>query len=513
MPVSRRRFPKFAVDIQDVDRSSCTYSFCTLVTDPEMYGRMLASFNERGFDESNSEFLYINNSDGQQFDAYSGINQFLALARGNFIILCHQDLLAIDDEKLLSSRLKELNDIDPMWGLAGNAGFTAGHKRRVRITDLFGSGEATGPFPSRVVTLDENFIVVRAGSQFGCSNDLSGFHMYGPDLVTQASVAGWRSYVIDYHVEHLGLGTTGPSFVACVSAFEDKYRRAFKSRSIKTTVLRTYLGTPSIVDRVRTWNARRHHLGGHKPGQSQVRFMRRFKIFIRELLFGPVYKLDGHKFRIPKDSTYVAKRAIHKGLYEAPERNLVREFLPADLPVIELGGSFGIVSRITRDKIGNDTPMVIVEANPTLMEYCSENATRGIERAPTTFVNAALGYAGDEKLKFTVTYGVHDSRVGDGAASAGDEVIEVEAVSLSDLRKRNNISGQYSLVCDIEGMEFDLLEKEGDALADCVCAIIEFHPHIFRETGRSNEGFFMMIDQLGFEVAKIEANVVAVVRR
>ncbi len=506
------KFPAGAVSVPRETEHRCTYSFCTLVTRPDMYANMVESFRKAGFKDGNCEFLYVDNTAEQMFDAYSGINRMLGAASGRYVILCHQDLLAIDTEADLANRLAQLTSIDPKWALAGNAGFTSNHKRRVRITDMFGSDEASGPFPAEVVTLDENFIVMRSEARFGCSVDLSGFHMYGPDLATQAQLAGWRAYVIDFHLEHLGRGESGASFLACMSAFEEKYRKALRPRSIKTTVVRTFVGRPGIVDRVRAWNTRRSLLKPRKPGESEIRFMRRLRINLHEVLFGPVYRLDGYKFRIPKDSTYVAKRAIHKGFYEAPERNLVRQYLPDDLPVIELGGSFGIVSRITRARIKPDVPMVVVEANPTLMEYCEENATRGAKESPTTFVNAALGYSDDQKLKFTVTHGIHDSRVGEGTGQLGDEVIEIKAVSLSDLCAEHGITGLYSLVCDIEGMEYDLLENDGQALKKCQCAIIEFHPHIFRESGRTANRFFEMIEELGFVIAEKQGNVVALTR-
>ncbi len=63
---------------------------------------MLASFDNKGFHDPDCEFIYVNNSEENNYDAYSGYNLFLNIASGEFVILCHQDILLIDDgrEKL-----------------------------------------------------------------------------------------------------------------------------------------------------------------------------------------------------------------------------------------------------------------------------------------------------------------------------------------------------------------------------------------------------------------------------
>jgi hypothetical protein len=47
---------------------------------------MLNSFNKKGFNHTNTEFLYIDNTKYNAFDAYSGINHILNIATGQYII-------------------------------------------------------------------------------------------------------------------------------------------------------------------------------------------------------------------------------------------------------------------------------------------------------------------------------------------------------------------------------------------------------------------------------------------
>ena len=69
------------------------YSICTLLTEVEQYRDALSSFRDAGFVEPECEFLYIDNSLENKYDAYEGVNKFLQIAKGDYIILCHQDII------------------------------------------------------------------------------------------------------------------------------------------------------------------------------------------------------------------------------------------------------------------------------------------------------------------------------------------------------------------------------------------------------------------------------------
>jgi hypothetical protein len=69
------------------------------------------------------------------------------------------------------------------------------------------------------------------------SADLRGFHLYGTDLCLQARLRGHSAYVIDFHLRHLGRGTMGRDYYACLEALEDKYARLLQPCAIQTTCL------------------------------------------------------------------------------------------------------------------------------------------------------------------------------------------------------------------------------------------------------------------------------------
>ncbi len=213
------------------------FSICTLVSDRAEYDAMVASFIAAGFDAEDCEYLFLDNSRGNAFDAFAGYNLFLSEARGSFVILCHQDiLLEFDRRRDLEVRLAELALQDPRWGVCGNAGGIALEHRATRISDPNGEDQQAGPFPARVSALDENFMVVRRDANLALSHDLSGFHFYGADLCIVADVLGRTAYVIDFHLRHGSGGRPDAGFYATRRAVARKYRRAFRTRWVVTSI-------------------------------------------------------------------------------------------------------------------------------------------------------------------------------------------------------------------------------------------------------------------------------------
>src|SRR5476651_1268330 len=104
-------------------RYSHRYSICTLVTRPAEYEEMVASFLRGGFAPELCEYVFIDNSKGNKADAYQAYNIFLNGARGEYIILCHQDVVLLKDGiQKLDGCIRELDKIDSSWAALGNAG-------------------------------------------------------------------------------------------------------------------------------------------------------------------------------------------------------------------------------------------------------------------------------------------------------------------------------------------------------------------------------------------------------
>lgn len=219
-----------------------TFSICTLVTNFTEYNEMIESFKNAGFNDEIAEFFYIDNSNGNSDDGYTGLNRFLNLATGKYIIICHQDiLLKFDTIEILNQRIREMDSIDPNWAILGNAGFNGFTEKYYRISDPWGDNTRIGELPAKVKSLDENFLLIKNEANLALSHDLKGFHMYGTDLCTIASFLGWNAYVIDFHLYHKSGGNCNESFALAKQSFIDKYAKLIKMLYIRTTC------TPLII--------------------------------------------------------------------------------------------------------------------------------------------------------------------------------------------------------------------------------------------------------------------------
>ncbi|MEZ5817504.1 MAG: hypothetical protein R3D44_10510 [Hyphomicrobiaceae bacterium] len=219
------------------------FTIATLVNDEVQYLAMLASFRLGGFGEPDTEFLVCRGASS----AYAALNALLAKARGEIVILCHQDVrLLSDGRQMLEARLEELSRVDPTWALAGNAGGLAPGRLAMRITDPHGHDRSLGALPARVMSLDENFIVVRAEAGVRFSRDLDGFHLYGADICLVADVLGYSAWVVDFHLEHLSGGRKDATFAEAERRFRAKWSHALRPRWMQTTCTLLRLSGSSI---------------------------------------------------------------------------------------------------------------------------------------------------------------------------------------------------------------------------------------------------------------------------
>jgi hypothetical protein len=227
------------------------FTICTLVTNLPEYEEMVESFNKAGFTEENSEFFYIDNSNGNAHDGYSGLNKFLNTATGTYIIICHQDiLLNFDTVNVLKQRIAELDALDPDWAILGNAGFAGFTEKFYRISDPWGSNTHLGTLPAKVKSLDENFLVIKNEANLALSHNLKGFHLYATDLCTIASILGWNAYVIDFHLYHKSAGNCSESFFNSKMEFINKYSKLIKPFAIRTTCTMMLITGCSFFNRV-----------------------------------------------------------------------------------------------------------------------------------------------------------------------------------------------------------------------------------------------------------------------
>jgi hypothetical protein len=232
------QFPREAANaaaLSEVERPR--FSICSIVNRPAQYAEMVKSFQAGGFTAAaGCEYLYLDNSSSNRYEAYSGYNFFLRFAKGKYLILCHQDVSLIEDGfDRMNEVIEELEALDPDWGLFGNSGFYWPSRKAIRISDHVGENQSIGgPFPQKCYSLDENFIVVRADANLALSADLAGFHLYGTELCLVAAELGRQSYVVDFYLHHAGDAIMDRTYGLIRSAMIRKYSGMSGIRRVRT---------------------------------------------------------------------------------------------------------------------------------------------------------------------------------------------------------------------------------------------------------------------------------------
>jgi len=205
---------------------------------------------------------------------------------------------------------------------------------------------------------------------------------------------------------------------------------------------------------------------------------------INNATVGKLVELTGNRIRIEGLTFSVNCPAVatsHKstlwfGLHELEERALLRRYLPSDLPVVELGGGLGVVSCLANRKLACPDRHVVVEAIPSIAALLERN--RDLNDCKFRVVNAALAYGSP-----TVTFGTDGTFVGCRLDSNVGTTISVPSITLGQIVDEAGLD-RFSLICDIEGAEADLVSHELSLIADRAAVIlVEIHPAILGEVG------------------------------
>lgn len=210
-----------------------SFHFFTLVTNTDQYEAMRASLAKSGFDETNALFTIFDNRERNEFEPFSAVSRAVKEARAPFVVFCHQDLMFDQGPAELRAAIAEVEAIDPKWAILGNAG----QMTSFMIVSNFDSPHGPsvrGDLPARVLTFDENFLVIKRDSGLDCSPEISGFHLYATDLCWRAYERGFTAYVLNFKVLHVG-GTLGyPGLHEMAWRFHRVWRRKIRGAVLFT---------------------------------------------------------------------------------------------------------------------------------------------------------------------------------------------------------------------------------------------------------------------------------------
>jgi len=205
--------------------------------------------------------------------------------------------------------------------------------------------------------------------------------------------------------------------------------------------------------------------GGAKAAWS---LLNRRLVEVSRAMPGGLMRVGTCFFRCPDEES---RTLILEGIYEAPELFAVQSFVRRDLPVVEFGGSLGVVACLLNQRLRKPQNHVVVEADPELISILSENRNRNHCRFE--IIHGAGGASGSPARIYLSS--------GTLCASlnlTGDRFVDVPAITLSNILQEKGF-GRCALVCDIEGAESRLIRDELETLQSRVeTMIVEFHPKI-----------------------------------
>ena len=202
--------------------------------------------------------------------------------------------------------------------------------------------------------------------------------------------------------------------------------------------------------------------------------------------------VDGCRFTAPRALVNdVLRYRLWLGRYERPERDLIRRYLDPSRPVLELGGGLGIVACLINRRLCNPSCHAVVEANPAMLPVIEQNRQR--HDAQFSILPYAIGYTPTVSL-----------RAGqDCLATATGAGEDVPALSLREAFARFPTWTDCTVVCDIEGAEVAMIERDVEILAErAAWLIVEEHPKVIaiayraRMTERLQQAGFRCVAQI-----------------
>jgi hypothetical protein len=234
-PKARRRNCEPLPDVDRID-------VCVFVNDEAQWTEFRESLQAAGFQDP----VRLSDRDTDPYETITWLGQ-----GDGYSVLCHQDVRFDQGlgEQELRAAINSLSARDPCWTVAGNAGVRADMSIVWDPEDKPG-GPSGDELPARVVSLDENFLILNRNRSPRCSRGLSGFHFYGTDVCLNAFQDGGTAYVLDTRVTHLSHGQRDSSYYESQRRFVNLWDRQFRFRYLGTTTTALFMSRWGTLRRI-----------------------------------------------------------------------------------------------------------------------------------------------------------------------------------------------------------------------------------------------------------------------
>ncbi len=173
------------------------------------------------------------------------------------------------------------------------------------------------------------------------------------------------------------------------------------------------------------------------------------------------------------------------GRHEQAELSILRGHFRTASTIVEIGSNIGVVAcHALRDKLEAGGTLICVEPNPEVHSVLQRNLERtlyDLRTQPDTdfkMIMAALASPRrqHDEAEFYVRNNLSSGLAAHVAKTRRDKgTISVPLVSLGEILHANKITGPYSLICDAEGAEIQMIFEDAQALRNCTQMAIELH--------------------------------------
>jgi len=160
--------------------------------------------------------------------------------------------------------------------------------------------------------------------------------------------------------------------------------------------------------------------------------------------------------------------------------------------VFDIGANTGMASLFFLANLPLNK-LVVVEANPGLIPKL-----HGILNAKNIIIENLAIYGERGSLKFNVSENHRESTICDDQNVSGDNIVAVNTVLLEDLLQKHSLVEADLLKMDIEGAEYNILEKTPESFLKFKYIYIEIHGD-----KKTRDQFRSKLIELGFELVQI----------
>ncbi|MEQ8925275.1 MAG: FkbM family methyltransferase [Fulvivirga sp.] len=182
-------------------------------------------------------------------------------------------------------------------------------------------------------------------------------------------------------------------------------------------------------------------------------------------------------------------------MYESSEIRFVLKYINPQTTILELGSSIGVIASVLSCNV-QKLEFHCIEANLNLMETLKENLDKNVSGNYGLYNYAVVGNDNNSQLYFQTG---NDSTTGHICHEKTDLIIPT--ITLSEFLATRKIK-EYTLICDIEGAEVEILKNDSKALDLCQMVIIELHETSYSNSFYSIEKLSKIIIECGFKVVE-----------